>query len=653
LVGTKRTSNAPESIEDVMYWFANGGYPFIAPYTKDGRFGAPQAIDDEGNILVTNRNPLITDATGRTKTDNYFSKLNIYANISISKYLTLKSNFVSQNERDLTDQYNSNVYGYTDAGIQAANFWGTYRLYASRNTSSNSYYTWFNTLNFDKEFGLKHHVSGLLGMQVENREIKTSSSLKYDPPIEGLTQVDAGTSDAEAGGNYNALRMLSYFGRVNYSLLDKYLFQFNVRADASSRFKKGNRWGVFPSFSAGWRLSEENFIKNLNFFSNLKLRASWGSLGNQNIGSYWPYLGVIEQNNSLSYNYGGNFAPGGANTSLVNENISWETTTTKDIGLDVGFLNDRLTIVADYFDKLTRGIIVQLPLPLVFGGIGAPFQNIGRMTNKGAEINIDYSGSNVSRDKLGYSLGINLTYVNNKVTKFEGGKSPDQLYLIREGYSYNTLYGYKAIGVFHTDEEAQKYMHANGYLPHAGELKYEDINNDGKIDYQDKTSLGNTIPKYTFGGNISLFYKGFSLTIQMSGAADVSVYTQDAWTQPLGVSGGTITKKWENAWSVKNPTSDIPSVKINDTWDNYESSFWVHDISFLKLKNIQLNYTLPNTIINRFGIQQLSFFVNAQNVFSLTNRSYEGFDPERNTFDTGEFTYPTPRIISFGVNANF
>ena len=254
--------------------------------------------------------------------------------------------------------------------------------------------------------------------------------------------MDAGTEGIKGEGKFEGLRMASYFGRLNYAFADKYLFEMNLRADASSRFKRGNRWGVFPGFSAGWRLSEEAFFKNLNLFANLNLRASWVQLGYQSIEGYWPYLTVISQNYDLSYNYGGSLAPGAAVTALVDEDITWETTSSLDIGVDLGFLGNKLNIEADYFNKKTTDIIVQLPIPNVLGDKTAPFENVGEMKNNGFELVVNYDNLETSRDRLGFNVGLNFTYIDNKVTKFQGGNSPDQLYLIREGYPYKALYGY-------------------------------------------------------------------------------------------------------------------------------------------------------------------------------------------------------------------
>ena len=274
----------------------------------------------------------------------------------------------------MVDKYNETLYGYTDSGIETIpKNYNRDGIVLSREQVSTMRNNFQATLNYSKRFADKHYVAAILGTQLENYSIKNVFARRTNPPKEGLTQVDAGTEGIKGEGNFEGLRMASYFGRLNYAFADKYLFEMNLRADASSRFKRGHRWGVFPGFSAGWRVSEEAFIKNLNLFSNLKLRASWGQLGNQTIEGYWPYLTVISQNYDLSYNYGGSLAPGAAVTALVDEDITWETTSSLDIGVDLGFLGNKLNIEADYFNKKTTDIIVQLPIPNGVGDKTAPF----------------------------------------------------------------------------------------------------------------------------------------------------------------------------------------------------------------------------------------------------------------------------------------
>ena len=629
-----------------------GAAPFIAPYTRDGRFGSVQAIDDKGSLLYDNRNPLIDAANGLTTTEVNFVTVNASAEIKFSDNLLLKTTFASNGNWELMDKYNESVYGYTDSGIETItkNF-NREGIEMNRRHVAYLDNNLFTTLNYSKTFAEIHDFSAIVGMQLENTIIKDLYARRTSPPKEGLTQVDAGTSGIQGNGNMYGLKMFSYFGRVNYSFSDKYLFEANLRADASSRFQKGSRWGIFPGFSVGWRLGDEKFIKDLNLFSNLKLRGSWGQLGNQNIAGYWPFLTVINQDNTLSYSNGGSFAPGAAVTSLIDENITWETSSTLDFGIDIGLLNNRINVVADYFKKKTTDIIVQLPIPLIMGGITAPYENVGEMLNKGFEFELNYDNQVTSRDKLGYNISVNLTYVDNKITKFNGN-SPDQLYLIREGYSYRSLYGYKSVGIYQTNQEAADHMYANSYKPKAGNLKFEDVNNDGKLGFEDKQGLGNTIPKFTFGLTPSFKYKGFDLSFLFQGISGVNVYTQNPLTN-ITWENRVISKAWRDAWTPQNTNTNMPSLKYNNSWDQSQSSFWIHDISFIKLKNIQLGYACPVNISSRLGLQKIYVYANAQNVFTVVNKDYEGYDPERNTFDSGSNMYPVPRIISIGVNLNF
>ena len=336
---------------------------------------------------------------------------------------------------------------------------------------------------------------------------------------------------------------------------------------------------------------------------------------------------------------------------MIDQDITWETTATLDFGMDIGLFDGKVNIVADYFRKNTSDIIVQLPIPLILGEIQAPYENVGEMLNTGFELDLNYDNQVKDKNKLGYNINLNMTYINNEVTKFNGN-SPDQLYLIREGYSYKSLYGYKEIGIYQTDQEALDHMHANSFKPKAGNLKFEDVNNDGKLGFEDKQGLGNTIPKFTFGITPSFKYKGFDLSLLFQGIVGVHAYTQNNFTH-VTWENRILSTRWRNAWTPQNTNTNVPSLKYDNTWDNSENSYWVHNLSFIKLKNIQLGYTCPGSIVSKLGVQKIYIYANAQNVFSIVNKDYEGYDPERNTFDSGNNLYPIPRIISFGVNLNF
>lgn len=659
----RKTTNQPyDGIGRVIYMMANG-HPFSTPYLQDGKtFGGTQALylsgDKKGQPIVDTRNPFPDLYNGQNQIINNFMKGNAYVTIDFMKGLSLTAQYSGQYNNNNNDKYNQLHFCYTD--LEGSNkskpldYPST--LYVYRKVNDEFYSTFFANLNFNRTINNVHEISALVGYQQEELTKRVTEAQKTDPAKDDLHQISSGSKNPTAIGNKYRWRMLSYFGRINYAYNGKYLAEINLRADASSRFAKGNRWGYFPSFSIGWRLGEETFIKNLNVFDNLKLRASWGKLGNQNIGDqsnadYFPYLTVLSQDYENSYNFNNTLAPGAAVTGLVDPFITWETTTTTDVGLDLGFLRNRLNIELDYFERKTSDIIVQLPIPLILGGLKAPYENIGKMTNKGVEVNINW------QDKIGndltYNLGANLTYVKNKVTKFKGGKSPDQLYLIREGYSYKTLYGFIQEGVYQSDEEAKEHMYDNGYLPVAGDLKYKDLNNDGKLDYRDKQEMGNTIPKFTYGINGSVTWKNFDLNFQFAGIAGVHGYFQNAWTEPLGISGGTITERWRSAWTKETPSSQLPHIKVNDTWNRQQSSFWSCNMSWFKLKNLQLGYTVPTRISNNLFMQKCYIYLNATDVFTIVSDKYEGFDPERDTFADGYGHYPIPKVFSIGFNLTF
>lgn len=659
----KVSTAADEGIGRVIYMMANG-HPFSTPYLQDGKtYGGTQALylsgEKAGQPIVDTRNPFPDLYNGKREVINSFMKGNVYATIDFMEGLSLTAQYSGQYNTNTNDRYNQTAYCYTDleGSNQSKPLDYPSTLYVRRNIKDEYYSTFYANLNFNRTFAGIHDISAVLGYQQESLVKRTSEAQKTDPSKEDLHQVSSGTMNPTANGNKYQWRMLSYFGRVNYALMSKYLVEFNLRADASSRFAKGNRWGYFPSFSAGWRLGEENFIKDSGIFDNLKIRASWGKLGNQNIGSdsnsdYFPYLTVLTQDYSNSYNFNNTLAPGAAVTGLVDPLITWETTTTTDVGIDLGFLKNRLNIEADYFLRKTSDIIVRLPIPTVLGGLDAPFENVGEMKNEGVELNVNWQDKVPAAD-FAYRIGANITYINNEVTKFRGGQSPDQLNLIREGYSYKTLYGFIFDGIYQTNDEAKQHMHSNGYLPVAGDIKYRDVNGDGKLDYQDKQEIGNTIPKFTYGLNAELSWRNFNLNLQFSGIAGVNGYFQNAWTEPLGISGGTITKRWRDAWSPTNPSNSLPQIKVNDTWNRQQSSFWACNISWFKLKNVQLGYALPKDLVQKMNMQRFYVYTNATDLFTFVSSKYEGFNPERDTFESGYNHYPLARIFTLGLNVTF
>jgi TonB-linked SusC/RagA family outer membrane protein len=646
------------------FYLAGFGYPFATPFLEDGKtFGATQAIYLSGDLaglpVVDTRNPFPDLYNGEATTLNNFFRGNVYATVDFTNWLHLTVNYSGQYTGNTLDVYNTPNYCYT--GLDGSGYTKSLdyvtNITNSRRVNDEWYSTFFANLNFDKTFNEIHEVSGVLGYQQEGLDKRYMMARRMNPPKSNLHQVSAGTDNIEGEGNRYQWHMLSYFGRVNYALMSKYLFEVNLRADASSRFNPDKRWGYFPSLSAGWRLGEESFIKNINIFDNLKLRVSWGQLGNQNTGNrnnndYFPYLTVITQDNERSYNYGNTFAPGAAVTALSEYNLTWETTTTTDIGLDVGILNNRLSIETDYFYKKTSDILVSLPLPLAMGGLTPPTENIGEVENKGLEFNIMWQDRNRTSG-LSYRISGNITYVDNKVTKFQGGKSPDQTFLIREGYSFQSLYGYVWDGVYQSDAEAAAHMENNSIKPKAGDLRYVDVDKDGRIDNKDMQALGNTIPKYNYGLNGNISYKNFDLNFSFAGSAGYTSYFNNYWSQPLNTSGGTIPKRWENRWTPENQSTTLPRITINYPWNSYASSFWTADMWWVKLKNVQLGYNVPKNIVDKLKLQRLYVYLNGSNLYCWVTKDYEGFDPERDGSGSGSYHYPVPRVYTMGLNITF
>lgn len=661
--GTEETGTTTSGVNRALYMVANG-HPFASPYLEDGKtFGASQAVylsgEKEGQPIVDTRNPFPDLYNGERRTTNNFFNGNIYAKATLMSGLDLSANYSAQYTNYTRNMYNQPNYCYIDTDLNGKTKSLDYitTVTNARKVTDEWYTTFFTNLNLNRTFNDIHEISGLLGFQQEELIKEYTETKRMNPPKNELHQVSSGTENIEGYGNKFSFRMLSYFGRVNYALLSKYLFEVNFRADASSRFAKGNRWGYFPSYSVGWRLGEENFIRDLNLFDNLKLRASYGKLGNQNTGNrnnndYFPYLTIVTQNNPLSYNYGNTFAPGAAVIGLSDPNLTWETTTTTDIGIDIGLFKSRLNIEADYFYKKTSDILVALPLPLIMGGLTPPTENIGEVENKGFEINLNWQDK-IRSSKISYRLGANFTKVTNKVTKFQKN-SPDQLWLIREGYSFNSIYGYINEGVYQSDEEGATHLHANRYKPVAGDLRYKDINGDGKIDNADQTVLGNSIPKYTFGFNGSASWNNFDFSFAFSGMSGYTAYFNNAWSQPLAVSGGVIFKKWHDRWTPENPSATLPRITINNAWlRDYPSTFWTADMWWLKLKNVQLGYLVPSSLTKKLFLEKLYVYVNASELFTLVASGYEGYDPERDTMTNGYYHYPVPRTYTLGLNITF
>ena len=458
--------------------------------------------------------------------------------------------------------------------------------------------------------------------------------------------------------------LLSFFGRINYSLKDRYLLEANLRHDGSSRFADGHRWGIFPSVSAGWRISEENFWKNSsasNIFDNLKVRASYGVLGNQNIGVY-PY----QQTYSLGQDYPfGNPAalqPGAAAGTYNNPEITWEKTAITDIGLDFSLFNGRFTGTLDYFYKYTSDILAPVEVSSIMGrGVGQ--SNVGAVSNKGIEVNLTYNGQ-IGRD-FRFSISPNFTWVKNAVEKLANGATEEINNNRIVGQPIGIIYGYETDGLFvdqaEIDAAPEQLVGKSNLKP--GYVKYKDISGpdgvpDGKVDAQyDRTVLGSTTPKFYYGLNLSASYKGFDFSALLQGLGGhkrlIGSYMAYAF-----YNGGQI-QRWQadKCWTETAPNKwaeypRLETLNMNNT-NLQTSDYWVRNASFLRVKNVQIGYTFPKTWTKKVGLENVRVYVSGQNLFSF-NSFYKGWDPE-NEIGTGDAPsyYPINSIYSFGFNFKF
>ncbi|MDR6782596.1 TonB-linked SusC/RagA family outer membrane protein [Pedobacter africanus] len=447
-----------------------------------------------------------------------------------------------------------------------------------------------------------------------------------------------------ATGSAEEWALQSLFSRFNYSYKGKYLLELNARYDGSSRFSKGNKYGFFPSASAGWRISEEAFFAGLkNTVNEAKLRVSWGKLGNQLIGTYPSVTALVFESMAM----GKQIVNTATLKDMANRNISWESTEEKNIGIDLTLFNN-LSVTADYYQRRTRDILLLLDIPLIIG-LNRPNQNAGTVDNKGWELGLAYKGK--VKD-FNYNLSFNLSDVKNTVVDMRGINQTSTLTVHREGYSISSLFGYEALGYFSSDAEVAAHAKQFGTVK-AGDIKYKDQNGDGLINESDKIIIGGTIPRYTYAANLAASYKGFDLSVLLQGVGKADGYLNGPGVQPFSVGGalgGTIREENKDRWSPDNPNAKYPRLAFGESNNEQASSFWRRDASYLRVKNIQLGYTLPANLTKKMSINRLRIFANGSNLASF-DRFLSGYDVEA-PVGSGSI-YPQVKLYSFGLEATF
>ena len=532
------------------------------------------------------------------------------------------------------------------------------------------YYLWSRyvfdaTLNYEKNFG-NHGIKALAGWHTEKYDYNQNEMSRNGFPNNELTDMNAGSASTQTNSGYSrALAMVSGFGRINYDYAGKYLFEANFRADASSRFSPKNRWGYFPSFSAGWRVSEENFMTGTNdWLNNLKIRVSYGLLGDQSAaGDFYPWINTY--NLGGSYPLGGKLETGYYQSAFKIESFSWEKSRTYGIGLDASFLKS-FNFTFDLYDRQTSDIIMNVPVPAEFA-LGAYKANVGKVSNKGVELTLGY---NKRWGDFSFSAIANVSYNKNRILDLgvnaEGEKEMqiiDGNNIRRVGHKIDAFYVYKADGIFRSQEEVDefvsKYNRANGttmftrtFKP--GDLRYADTNGDGKINADDRVIYNSTTPDYIFGLNLNFGYKHFDLSALLSGATGANrIYNQETF----GTFRGDVSHPstwWLDSWTPENSNSNVPriwnDVSSNSDPQNVMSSFWLINTSFLRMKNLQLGYSVPNKVLKTINISKLRVFYSAENLLTFDAMPIN-LDPE--TSSSRGSSYPLVKTHSLGVSLIF
>lgn len=596
-----------------------------------------------------------------SKAERYVFNGQIEAELDIWNGLSAQFTYGYNVESANTNTFHSNV--------TLANADGSTKSVMSDLTERNdlNYQTMLTTLlKYNKKFG-KHDISVMAGYSEEYFKWKWNSGFRSgfvnnDQRILNLGDASTMSNNADA---YD-LGLRSYFGRINYNFNNRYLLEANIRRDGSSRFAKGNQWGTFPSFSMGWIISEENFMKKFDWLGMLKIRASWGKLGNQNINSY--YVGSDILSMGQNYSLGGTLQSGVAINSMINKNTTWETTTQTDLGFDLS-LNNGLSFTFDYFNKNTDDILMQTPIPITMGALSAPYVNAGKVNNKGVEAMVSYRKN--FENGLTIRTSVNLSHIVNKITDLKGA-SPiiNGAKAQVEGYAINAFYGYKMDGLYQISDftwqnnsdpsiphDQRTYTLKKGvvsvsnYTAQPGDIKYADLDGDGVVTMEnDRTVIGKQFPDLSYAWQFNAEWKNFDFGMFWQGVQGINGYTYYEIACPF--SGfANCGDWWLDRWTPENQGAKYPRLTLDTGRNNIYSTFYMEDASYLRLKNIELGYTFDRKLIPFLKDCKVRLYGNIQNVFTITN--FKGFDPEQEVGEARAQAFPQVRIYTVGLNVNF
>ncbi len=599
----------------------------------------------DGNPFISStvfKNPIYALNNGYKDNKHYRFDGQFYGEIDIWKGLKFRSSLAYKYYMNDTSTYNPKSLAVYDADGNELQPAGTMNSLSDYHYLETSYIN-ENILTYNNRIG-KHEFSVLLGHSIQGSRWDSNTAGIQDFPTENIYELNGGSQNPSVAGEAVETALQSFFGRVNYNYDGRYLFEANVRHDGSSRLPKNNRYATFPSFSGAWLISSESFMEDVDWLSSLKIRASWGKLGNQEIGDY-AYVETLGAQGG--YYFGDNKYIGMRKTKIANEDIKWETTTITDVGLDASFLQSRINVTFDWYNKTTSDILLQLPMPNIYlGSLSAPYQNAGKVRNLGWELAVNYY------DGAGdwqWQAGVSLAGVKNEILDMKGQESIDGHTINREGEAINSYYGLKALGIYRTEEDLERYPATiNGQAPQLGDIIYDDVSKDGNItEDDDRQIIGNPFPKLQFSFNLGFSWKNLDVTTFWQGIAGLDRFN---WDETTISNGGNKTTRWLDRWSTDNIDGSMP--RLGNTNNDIYSSFWLTKGDYLRLKNIEIGYTFRNEAwMSKLGVKSLRLYVAGTNLLTFT--SLDDYDPEKQSGDMRNDVHPNTKTYSFGVNVKF
>ncbi|ADF54685.1 SusC/RagA family TonB-linked outer membrane protein [Zunongwangia profunda] len=608
-------------------------------------------VDENGNYTLSsgsNSNPLAQlEQGGVTNTQNDEFLGNFSLEYKPIEDLVLKAVLGGNITSNKTHQFRKAIeFAYPGGGNNQNSVTDSY--------NRSLYLNPFITATYTKTFAEKHDFDLLLG----------GSSEKYKEEYFGVTGIDIPGNDfgvidnagdlQSANGSGNEWAIQSVFGKIGYTFDDKYLLKANLRYDGSSRFAEAKRWGVFPSVSAGWILSEENFFTPLeDVVSFAKIRASWGQLGNQDISDLYGYQSLVGTGRNV-YSFGG-VGVSGAYYSVSNQNRTWETSTMKNLGIDLSFFKRKLDVTFEVFDNLTEDILLQLPVPATYG-LGQPFQNAGSVRNRGWELSMNYQ---FETGAVNHSFNFNISDNRNEIEDLRGREfinGFDVNTILREGYAINSYYALKADGFFNSEEEINNSatpIFSSNVKP--GDIKYLDRNGDGEIDYEnDRFILGNAFPRYTFGATYAMDWNGFDFSVFIQGVGKRQQWLRGEIVEAFHNNNeGPVFERHLDRWTPENLDASYPRLTVGAESVNNaaKSDFYIYDAQYLRIKNLQIGYTLPDAAVHNIGLESTRLYLTGLNLLTFSPLNDLGVDPE--SVGSSGRVYPVTRVFSLGLNINF